>query len=257
MLTANLWKNLWLETAQQNFKPSSYKYIKLEKAKEAISKLKTWKEQCEMIVHLFSTDPRPELLVTIMVPPDKGTPVFHHLLELNTLMSRAQTQLMSPDKLSMIRRYYMPTCINLTLTITGLPTNIDPQKDQSDDNLLKPVYTPSKTVKEMIPHFTEKHKDKIFENDKIKITDRAKFKFNNGYMSLDLTKVDFSKLRCPTRNYIAWRHEQVIREQVKAWLDDGVIAVNYESTPVNLALLAVDQFNSDGTLKKFSPTEDK
>ncbi|KNC80064.1 hypothetical protein SARC_07573 [Sphaeroforma arctica JP610] len=48
------------------------------------------------------------------------------------------------------------------------------------------------------PHFAEKLKDLIFENDKIKITDWAKFKFNNGYVSPDLTKVDFSKLKCPT-----------------------------------------------------------
>ncbi|KNC80850.1 hypothetical protein SARC_06802 [Sphaeroforma arctica JP610] len=53
-----------------------------------------------MIVHLFSTDPRPELLVSIMVPPDEGTPVSHYLLELDTHISRAETQEMSPDKLN-------------------------------------------------------------------------------------------------------------------------------------------------------------
>ncbi|KNC81140.1 hypothetical protein SARC_06522 [Sphaeroforma arctica JP610] len=103
MLIAYLHKNLCFEAAQQSFKPSSYKYNKLEKAKAAVTetKLKTWKEQSEMIVNLFSTDPRPELLVSIMVPPDEGTPVSHYLLELDTHISRAQTQKMSVDKLSM------------------------------------------------------------------------------------------------------------------------------------------------------------
>ncbi|KNC86928.1 hypothetical protein SARC_00930 [Sphaeroforma arctica JP610] len=41
MLTANLRQNRWFEAAQQSFKPSSYKYSNLEKAKAAVTKLKT------------------------------------------------------------------------------------------------------------------------------------------------------------------------------------------------------------------------
>ncbi|KNC81726.1 hypothetical protein SARC_05967 [Sphaeroforma arctica JP610] len=62
----------------------------------------------------------------------------------------------------------MGDLLSLGITITGLPTNIDPQKDQSGDNLLNPVYKP--IVNEMIPQFTEKLKYLIFENNKIKIT---------------------------------------------------------------------------------------
>ncbi|KNC70045.1 hypothetical protein SARC_17435, partial [Sphaeroforma arctica JP610] len=82
----------------------------------------------------------------------------------------------------------MGDLISLSITVTSLPTNRDPQKDQSDDDLLKPVYKPPRTVREMIPQFTKKLKNLIFENNKIKITDWAQFKFNNGYVGLDLTK---------------------------------------------------------------------
>ncbi|KNC87024.1 hypothetical protein SARC_00834 [Sphaeroforma arctica JP610] len=40
MLTTNLRKNIWFEAAQQSFKPSSYKYYQLEKAKNATTMLK-------------------------------------------------------------------------------------------------------------------------------------------------------------------------------------------------------------------------
>ncbi|KNC70117.1 hypothetical protein SARC_17359, partial [Sphaeroforma arctica JP610] len=110
MLTANLRKNLLFEAAQRRFMPLSYKYNKSEKAKGAVTKLKTWKEQREMVVCLFSTDHRPELLVSIMVPPDEGIPLSHCLLDLDTYISRAQTQELSSDKLSMCVLWVQTFC---------------------------------------------------------------------------------------------------------------------------------------------------
>lgn len=140
--------------------------------------------------------------------------------------------------------------LSFGITLTGLPNGMEPMKDQSDDNILNPPKPPTDRVKELIPELVKNITDLIVKNRAIKITQWAKFKFNNGYVSLDLSKVDFTQLKTPSRNYVSHRHMEEVTEQVKKWLDDGVIEVNYEPTPSNLALLAVDQFNSDGTFKK-------
>ncbi|KNC80398.1 hypothetical protein SARC_07241 [Sphaeroforma arctica JP610] len=133
----------------------------------------------------------------------------------------------------------------ITPHLKDTPAQIRSEKEEQSDN--KP---PSDTVKALIPGFANKIIDSTLVNKKIKITDWAKYNFNHGYVSLDLTKVDFTELKCPSRNYVSWRHEAVVIEQVEKWLADGVIEINYQQTPVNLALLAVDQHNSDGSFKK-------
>lgn len=144
----------------------------------------------------------------------------------------------------------MTDLLSLGISMTGLPNGLDPNKDQSDDNMLKVPKPPTGEAKEMIPHFTDIIMDLILQNRKIKITDWCMFKFSNGYVKLDLTNVDFSKLKCPSHNYVSWRHKDVVRTQIEDWLKQGLIEINYDATPVNLALLAVDQYKSDGSFSK-------
>ena len=103
----------------------------------------------------------------------------------------------------------MGDLLSLGITITGLPNGIDPLKDQSDNDMLcTPMENGNK--KALIPKFTELIMDLLLVNRKIKITQWAKFKFNDGYVSLDLSKVDFTQLKVPSRNYVSWRHEGAV-----------------------------------------------
>ncbi|KNC85001.1 hypothetical protein SARC_02790 [Sphaeroforma arctica JP610] len=117
----------------------------------------------------------------------------------------------------------MSDLLTLEITVTGLPNNVDPLKNQLDNNCLKPYTPPSDTVKEIIPDFANAIMDLILVNKKVKITDWAKFRLNDGYVSLNLTKVDFTMLKYPFWNYVSWIHEAVVKEQVKKWLVDEVI----------------------------------
>jgi len=144
----------------------------------------------------------------------------------------------------------MPDLLSLGIVISGLPSNIDPDKDQGEENILSTPEKPSDTIKQLIPNIMDILMDLLIQNRALKITDWAIFRFNKGYVSLNLEQADFSKLKCPTSNYVSRKHREQVTAQIKQWLEDGVIEVSYAPTPVNLALLAVDQFNSDGSLRK-------
>ncbi len=144
----------------------------------------------------------------------------------------------------------MSDLLSLGIVISGLPSNVEPDKDQGESDTFFQPTTPSDQVRSLIPDIMDSLMDLLIQNRSLKITDWAVFRFNKGYVSLNLEQADFSKLKCPTSNYVSKKHHEQVNAQVKQWLEDGVIEVSYAPTPVNLALLAVDQFNSDGSLRK-------
>jgi hypothetical protein len=51
-------------------------------------------------------------------------------------------------------------------------------------------------------------------------------------------------------NYVSLALFEAVDEQVYQWMEEGVIEVNNENTPVNLPLIAIRQNNTDGSLRK-------
>eukprot|EP00121_Abeoforma_whisleri_P008419 Awhi_evm1s7730 len=92
--------------------------------------------------------------------------------------------------------------------------------------------------------------DLLKKNETIKISDWCSLPNSEIDFTIDHEAIEKQFRRKLYRNFVSKAHEKATDETVGKWLSDDVTEINNESTPVNLPLLAVPQYNSDGSLNK-------
>jgi hypothetical protein len=73
---------------------------------------------------------------------------------------------------------------------------------------------------------------------------------DNGVINFELTEEQLRNAYRTNTNYVSLAFFEAVDSQVQEWLDEEVIEINNENTPINLPLLAIKQNNTDGSLRK-------
>jgi len=103
------------------------------------------------------------------------------------------------------------------------------------------VVEDDKDLKSSIQHM-------IMSNQFIRKSDWTTMK--NGVIDFTLTEEQLREAYRTNTNYVSLAFFDAVDEQVQKWMQEGVIEVNNENTPINLPLLAIKQNNTDGSLRK-------
>ena len=101
---------------------------------------------------------------------------------------------------------------------------------------------------EQIHAIGQELEDKLNENENIPLTRWCSLP--GSVLYLNLNDQDVKHLKFPTRNYVKEQWEEEVTKTVNDWLQQGIIQKYYGKTPVNIAILAVEQLAWDGTRKK-------
>eukprot|EP00121_Abeoforma_whisleri_P004364 Awhi_evm2s3944 len=88
------------------------------------------------------------------------------------------------------------------------------------------------------------------QNRNLAITEWANLP--NSDVDVDISDEKLAKIKFSNSNYIPHKYMGETEVQIQQWLKDRVIELASHGTPVNLALLAVPQYNTDGSIKKTS-----
>eukprot|EP00122_Pirum_gemmata_P021183 Pgem_evm2s19755 len=112
-----------------------------------------------------------------------------------------------------------------------------------------PVLEKIKTItSEEVLGLREKLASVLAANSCIDVTDWATIA--NSTIEIKIDDSELEKVRFHRQNFVPLQYYEDMDKQLAKWLAEKVVVPNNTFTPVNIPLLAVPQYNNDGTLKK-------